>query len=538
MFDDSYEGSEKHLAIRVYGLFGKPYSLQVDDKEFHNFFMKFHVQIKLLYCCNSVEMRKLDYLSTYTLSLSEIICAKAHLFDENLDFLSSLMCMSLREFPAINYYHHYLVVRNILTSLNNVSQVNPIKYRMVLRNLIYDGVQWSCSRELAENDDDNALQYKNYLPLWVAFLQKENYRFIKENQKVLHSHICQELIATFIKLMHKLNLKTAYNDINDPAFEEHYLEAEQYYDFNIFVNFVDFFSDILKDWDRSELRQYILIVLNNLITLSIQHPLVIGFYKLLTVWLKIACESNYFSEERLLNRKDLRNVHDILSSYVQDLLFQMKEYGEDLQIACLEVVISLPVSIIKEHLPNITSQIIVMLKLGQGYLSIIEMAVGTLEKLNESIPESEIEPYFTMILPYLDSYLRSKSLLENNISINVKRKTMTTLKDRKIIIESDSQLYDLQRKILQFLGKLSSKLCIALVEGGSKVQPVLWNKSCHLKITLVSCGGENIDIFLDKFVPEIIYLSLKCSNRKTRFAACELLHALSTLILDKSITDF
>lgn len=496
--------------------------------EIKRFYIKFANFIKKKYCGDSLDANELDYLANYVLSLSEIMCLDLDILNENYDLLGSLLITMIHCFPSINKSHQYLIIKNFLLTLNNVRVSSMKHYRMLLRNTIYQGVQWTCSHEIIEADDaqENTVTCKNYLPLWNGILGNLKQTIVTKPDE-LYAHICKELIDTLLKLSSKLNLKTNYKDVDLD------IEAEQDYDLKIFVNVVDLYSDILPQWDKTVIRQYIVALINYNVKLSVKYPLIIGFYKLLTVWLRTANEIDYFSAKRLESNKKLNETCEILSSFTQDLLFQMKEYSENLQIACLEFIISLPITIIKEHLPNITSQLIVILKLGQGYLSIVEMAVDMLERLNINFSESEIAAYLKLILPHLDPYLRSKSLLDNNFSINTNRKTITTLKKRRIVIESNTQLYNLQRKILHFLGTLSSKLSIGFVEDSSKIEPLLWSKSSHLNVPLLH-GGKRINLCLDNHLPCVIQLALKCSNRKTRFAACEFLHAVGTIILDKS----
>lgn len=538
VYSNHIVGFQRHLAIRVYGLLAKPYFRLLDSETaFCNFYLKFFNHIKENYYGNEICFNEFIYLQSFLQSFSEIICIDIKLLNENVDFLLSLMILLIRYFPKINENQDCSAVNSVSLALYNIYKVNVAKYNSVLKSMVYEGVQWTCSHSIdGVNVEEDGITYKDYLPFWKGLLNTDKLILAKSDEescKKLYSDTCRELIYTMLKLIYKLNLRTLCKEVED--FSQLNIEAEQQYDFNIFVNIIDFYSDILSSWDKTEIRQYILNIIKYMIKLSVTYPLVIGFYKLLTVCLRIACETDYFSSRRIEQRQDLRTTCELLSSFTYDLLLQMKEYGENLQIACLEFIISLPTCVIKEHLPNVTTQIIIILKLGQGHLNIVEMTIDTLERLYNNFPESEIDTYLRKILPHLDPYLRSKSLLENNnnSAIKVNRKTITSLKKRQIVIEANPELYKLQRKILHFLGTLSSKLCIAFVEDSTNVKPTLWSKSSYLKVNL-PVGEKNVTLILDKLLPTIIYLAQHCSDRKTRFAASELLHSIATILLDKS----
>lgn len=533
IFLDIEEGSKKHLSIRIYGLLGKACSIHMNAEEYKRYFIKYHDHLKDKFMRGSLNDNEIDYLANYIQSLSDIISVDWNMLEQNFNFLISLMVLMIRYFPYVPKMHHYLVINSITRTANNIKAKDAVKYKTLIANLVYQGVQWSCSHQIDDGhgEDKDAITLKNYFPLWNQLIAG------METDEMLYADMCQEQIHTLLKILHALNLRTQYTTVDEEFLIDPQLQAEKCDDFIIFVNLVDFYAETLPRWNTRELRKYILNCIKHVLKLSIKHPLVIGFYNLLSTWLRISCKTDYFNSERLRQRDDIKHVHEIISLYVQDLLVRIKEYGEDLQTACLEVLISLPTSIIKQHLPSITTHLIVVFKTGHGNLDIVETGIDTLERLNNDLLETEFEGYLKTILPHLEPYLRSKSLLQNeNIRVNT-RKTIEVLKKRRIIIESDTQLYSLQRKILRFLGKMNSKLYGSFVENGYMVQPISWSQSNCLKITL-PYEDKNIDLYMDKFLPKVIELALQCSNRKTRFSACELLHSLATLIIGKSKSFF
>lgn len=101
---------------------------------------------------------------------------------------------------------------------------------------------------------------------------------------------------------------------------------------------------------------------------------------------------------------------------------------------------------------------------------------------------------------------------------------------RHVLLEEESELLNIQRKILLFIAKLSYEYSIILAESTNTVEPVLWSKTPHLKVGL-PFEDHSLNVYLDRFVPRIIEIALNCSDRKTKIVACELLHSIILLIL-------
>lgn len=64
---------------------------------------------------------------------------------------------------------------------------------------------------------------------------------------------------------------------------------------------------------------------------------------------------------------------------------------------------------------------------------------------------------------------------------------------------------------------------------------IRWDSEKRLKLCL-PLSNKKIDIYLDSCLPRIIDLAQNSSEKKTRIAACELLHALVLYMIGKSAT--
>lgn len=482
----------------------------------------------------------LDYLPNYIKSLSNIISNIENVEDGHTVLLLQMVILMVRYFPRVSRLHHKLVIESvILTFLNLKSNSNKL-FANFLETTVYQSVQWTCSHRPAteiENENSKLPTFKKYLPFWTGLfneLHKDFKRCDFEDKKYIYKELYKELIAnTLLKILYKLNVNTCIQNEELPFTNpESCLQPKQSHDFVIFINVVDFYVEMLKNLDKAELREYILTCMYHIMKFSIKHPLISGFYKLLAAWLHIANALNYFSSNRITTRNDIKKTYEILSKFLYDIIWKTKHYKEDLQISCLEVILAMPLHLIKDHLPYLGSILASVFTVGHGYLNIVEMGIDAIQNWYNILPKENTEDFLKDVLPSLDFYLRSKSLIEN-VNVPMKtRKTKQILSKRRVLIESEPELYRLQTKILTFLGKISSELCWSFVEAGSKVHPV-WNKEEYLKITL-PFNDTKINIYLDKLLPRIVELALYCSDRKTRFTACELLHAIALMVIGQS----
>lgn len=482
----------------------------------------------------------LEYLPNYVKSLSNIIHNIENIEEGHTDLLLQMVILMIRYFPHVSHLHHKLVIESVILTLFNLKSSSNKLFTNFLEATVYQSVQWTCSHPPAieiENENSKHPTFKKYLPFWTGLfeeLHKESGGYDFEDKKYIRTQLYKELIAnTLLKLLYKLNVETCLRN-EELAYTnpESCLRAEQFHDFVIFVNVVDFYVELLKNVERAEVRQYILTCINHIMKLSIKHPIVSGFYKLLTAWLQIAEAANYFGPDRIATRKDVEKTYEMLSKFFYDIICKMKHYKEDLQISCLEVILVMPVYLVNDHLHYLGNVLASVFTVGHGCLSIVAMGIDAIENWYDTLPEENTEQFLKDVLPSLDFYLRSKSLIENVSMPTKARKTKQILSKRRVLIESEPELYRLQTKILTFLGKLNSELCWTFVESGSKVEPV-WKKDDYLKITL-PFNNTKINIYLDTLLPRILELALYCSDRKTRFTACELLHAVALMVIGQS----
>lgn len=94
-------------------------------------------------------------------------------------------------------------------------------------------------------------------------------------------------------------------------------------------------------------------------------------------------------------------------------------------------------------------------------------------------------------------------------------------------------LPELQKRIMQFLGRLGGKNKQLILQGDEAINNsgiLAWDSEKRLKIR-VPFMNVKVNIYLDEFLPRICELAESSSERQVKVAACELLHSIITLVV-------
>ncbi|KAK5649277.1 hypothetical protein RI129_000306 [Pyrocoelia pectoralis] len=547
ILESTVDNYQMQLAIRGLGLFACCFKLHISTLEINHIFVTISQILENTYILNAdLSSDQIAELPHYVQTLSFIITNLPELNNNHIISLQLISIVLMKVFPQLSTLQHYLVVDAFVIMFDQLSQCGKNVLEQFLEEIIYQGVMWTCSyqissdAELFKDLNSEVITYKNYLPFWNGLLgftnsiKYEKYEINVKKRRLLLRKLTNELVKTLFLLINKLNLSTKLKDINNPVTDpEAAFEAVQTSDFVIFVNVVDFYQDILQNVSSEIFEVWINQYINQIIYKSLEYPLVSGFYKLLTSCLQVCEKLNYFDRVNL-EKEDVKMSYNSILRFVEDMLWKMKQYKGDLQIACLRVLLATPTIIIKEILPKATSAFTVLFSVGRSYLYIADLGVDVLEKWFKNIPATEMEPFLIQVLPSLDSYLKSRSLgggLESNLIVK-HRKTKKAVNKRKVLVQTELELFKLQTKIITFIGQLNNTLCMAFINPKDTSKPVFWNKSPILKLNIPYTN--KLTLYMDKFVPRVVELSLYSSDRKMRLAACELLHAIILILLGTS----
>lgn len=544
---NTIDNYQTHFAIRGLGFFSKAFKLHISDQEINKIFVSISQIVEHKYILNDeLDSDQIVYLADYLQTLSSIINNLPELNHSHIACLQRVSSLLIKVFPKIKFTQHFLVTDAFIITCFQVLQCKGSIIDSFLENVIYQGIMWTCSHHIAivaesfKNDNENIITYKTYIPFWKSIVNIINERkyeafgLTAKIRKIISKKICSELIKTLFLLINKLNLNTKLKNVNEPITDpQQAFEAYQSNDFVIFVNVVDFYQNIFEQMDQDIYKTWINVYIKQVISKSISYPLISGFYKLLASCLKICNVIHYFDETQRESKEDINVCYQSVFIHIQGILWRMKQYKGDLQIACLHVVLSLPIVFVQELLPYLSPAFISLFDIGRSYLELASLGIDTLEEWIKILPQKDMEPFLKQILPSFDSYLRSRSLGGSVISdLKLKsRKTKFNMKRRKVLLQTEPELLKLQTKIILFIGQLNSDLCMAFVNSGDNVESVIWGRNLYLKVALPY--NTKLNIHFDKFTPIIIQLAMYSSDRKIRLAACELFHALILLIVGK-----
>lgn len=481
----------------------------------------------------------LQYLPTYVQTVANFMRLKKKISNSELFCLQKGVITMIKTFPKLPYAYHGLVVEALVLTLYHLNNSEEVIFNNFIENTIYQGVVWTCShRHVSETElgeSDKSVTVKSYFTLWKGLLQITSNRkydrsgIFFNDRKSLVLKIVEKLVRSFLILVNKLNVAVLPVDNNATDIQASHKVA-QVNDFAIFLNVVDFYQEMFLEIDGTMIKKCISKLIHLLIGKCIKYPFISGFYKLLSSCLKIANNLNYFNETNIASIQDITVCYQSLTKFLDILLKKIKQFKDDLLIACLQVLLDYPIIIIRDMLQLCVPAFLSIFYVGRSYIKLAEIAIATLEHWQNNIDADDMELFLQPILPSLDSYLQSKSLSGSSQMHQNRRKTAQMLKKRTISLEIKPELIKLQKRILNFIGGQNSSLCRNFVFCEDDLKLAVWGNEQHLKVTL-PYEDIKLDMFLDKLTPRVVNLALSSSDRRTRITACELLQAIVMVFL-------
>lgn len=358
------------------------------------------------------------------------------------------------------------------------------------------------------------------MPLWIALL---SYRGeFDDATGALKERLFDETLSVCTIFIHKLNLSTTINE--GTAFTDFSLNlaAEDPDDFRIFINMADLLIDIFKHLHRQLTRPSVNRLLEDVIRMSYNRPLVSRFYKLVHVVLKTSSDA-YRSIEEIGQER-----HDLILHYLLNAISLTGTFSGELQIACLGLILDAPLIFVKGLVKESAPIYKIAFRIGVSYLPLAVTAMSSLEKWAHHCDVENSRDFTREILPCLESYLQSKETLMDSSS-SAEREI---IKQATLIDESES-LEDFQKRILLFIGSMSPDVVVEYIREKSLDARVTWDKKDLLKYDL-PLSTNKLEIYLDKVLPRIIELALNSGDRQTKVSACECLFSIVTILLGSS----
>ncbi|XP_062919332.1 DNA-dependent protein kinase catalytic subunit isoform X2 [Mobula hypostoma] len=421
--------------------------------------------------------------------------------------------------------------------------------------------------------------YKDYLDLFrilldcekmkVSGLIEETLQISESPLKSLNRLLYDEFIKSVLKIIEKLDLTVDKQNPNeeggsgdisstiviptsDPAANMHPTKPK---DFTAFINLVEFCGELLLENHTEYFEHWMYRFGHELILRSTQFPLVSGFYKLLSVVMKIAKKIKYFQG---INRKSQKHCprnpekfacFALFGKFGKELALRMKQYKDELLASCLTFVLSLPHEIIELDVKTFVPAVQTTFKLGLSHIPLANAGLDALEDWSYHLPKQTIQPYYKDILPHLDGYLKTSVSSEFENNWEMVRIDTSTKGGNKILINRLKKLSNLstseelpaanvRRRVVRLLGCLGGHINRSLVTAASSEEMmkkcVAWVAERALSFAVPFSDMKPV-IYLDLFLPRISELALSASDRQTKVAACELLHSVVAYMLGKGL---
>ncbi|KAH1016070.1 hypothetical protein HUJ04_007350, partial [Dendroctonus ponderosae] len=467
-----------------------------------------------------------------------------HFSHNELSYLQKAIVIMIKTFNTLKPIEHKTVTDALIITLFYLK--GSAHFDIFLENIIYQGVIRSCSHEHIANVDldgerENIVSVKNFFPFWLNLLKLDTpNKFSHEgifwdDSKYILTKVVDYLVKTLIMLINKLNVALKLKDDVIQSDIEMAYQVDNPNDFNIFLNVTDFYQEIFPKIPAAQFQSCICGLVNLMVIKCLKCPFVSGFYKLLSLSLNIANKLAIFAEDHTVSDQDVINCKETLSKFLLHLLHKMKQFKDDLLISCLYVLLESPVCIVENLLSQCADIFITVFELGKSYIALANMGLSALERWQQAMDKAVFEVLLLQVIPYLDSYLRSKSMggLAQGILVDKRRKTARMLKKRIVLYELDPELVEFQTRILRFVGKQNSKICQAFVSADSSCVAKVTSDTLHLKVML-PFNDLVLDIHLEPFVMRVIDICLNSSDRKNRVMACELLQAFVVIFLGRA----
>ncbi|KAJ3389035.1 hypothetical protein HDU92_001207 [Lobulomyces angularis] len=359
------------------------------------------------------------------------------------------------------------------------------------------------------------------------------------------------------------------------------LSAKNPKDFLILLNLVEFAVIFLKKLNSKtnfleEKKSFFYKWIRNFgafcIEMSSSFPVVSAFYKLMSLCLELADGLGFFRdilnvEAALHSREGFETEivstatesqkisYSIFVNYLKEVRIRMHYYRDDLLASCLQLLLNAPQELI--FVGDLVVSLQQALKFGLSYTPLAFIALNALEKWpsvfksgkeRKTIKLGEI---YGQVLPFLKAYLDvdTHSSFESEDSGGIaKSNAVMRFQSKKVkandpfINQSETlKLRELQFRILSVLGGVGSEHAACVMnevpnDHESKVKEsklISWDPVKHLSYN-IPFKDANIKIFFDDLLPRIVELSENSPERKSKVAACELLHALTVFMIGKS----
>uniref|UniRef100_A0A3B4GU24 DNA-dependent protein kinase catalytic subunit n=1 Tax=Pundamilia nyererei TaxID=303518 RepID=A0A3B4GU24_9CICH len=585
--DSTYK--ELSIAIRGYGFFAAPCK-KVCPQDVDLMYTELIQRCKQMYLTESDgEDDSFYQLPSFLDSIASVLIHLDKIPEVYTPLLERLLVVQIDSFPQYSERMQIACTRSILKVLVAIASKGPVLWSFI-SSVVHQGLIRVCSKPLTLSEDTSSSSSESsqvrtgkwkvpashdYLSLYKNLLDCDRLKdsgfldgaFESQNAALgsLSRLLYDELVKSILRIVEKLDLSvqkvTTGEEVgsNAPDDAAHILPSSdptahllpnKVKDFTAFINLVDFCSELLLNKHMEYFHSWMYPLSHELILHSIRNPLVSGFYKLLSVTMKIAKRIKYY-QVGFLFLGYLKNEFSVLWNLkCMFLCIFVTFFSDELLASCLTFVLSLHHNIVALDIKAYCPALETALKLGLSHIPLANAALDALEDWSSHIPLKTMQPCYTSVLPLLDGYLKTSSTdnkdesnwevissLSSKSDRGYSRVMSRLLKKSDQLSMEDAPLVKVRLRVVKLLGHLGGKLNRNLVTVVSSEEMmkkfVSWDTEKRLSFAVPFKDMKPV-IFLDPFLPRISELALSTSDRQTKVAACELLHSMVVYMVGKS----
>ncbi|XP_010766865.1 DNA-dependent protein kinase catalytic subunit [Notothenia coriiceps] len=582
---------ELSIAIRGYGFFAGPCK-KVCPQDVDLMYTELIQRCKQMYLTESDDEDESFYqLPSFLDSIASVLIHLDKVPEVYTPLLERLMVVQIDNFPQYSEKMQSVCCRSILKVLVAMASKGPVLWSFI-SSVVHQGLIRVCSKPIMLSEDKDGGQSQssqmrtgkwkvpssqNYLALFKSLLDCDRLKdsgfldgdFESQNAALLSLSrlLYDELVKSILRIVEKLDLSVQKVATGEEAPDDaaHVLPSSdptahllpnKIKDFTAFINLVDFCSELLLKKHVEYFDSWMYPLSHELILHSIRNPLVSGFYKLLSVTMRIGKRIKYYqgvgtrSSSSPQSDAVKSSCFALFSKFGKEVCVRMKQYKDELLASCLTFVLSLHHNIVALDIKAYCPALETALKLGLSHVPLANAALDALEDWSSYIPLETMQHCYTSILPLLDGYLKSTSTnnkdesnwevmssLSSKSEKGYKRVLTRLMKKSNQLNTEDAPLDIVRLRVVKLLGHLGGKLNRNLVTVVSSEETmkkfVAWDSEKRLSFAVPFADMKPV-IYLDPFLPHISELALSTSDRQTKIAACELLHSLVVYMVGKS----
>ncbi|KAK5850083.1 hypothetical protein PBY51_014363 [Eleginops maclovinus] len=582
---------ELSIAIKGYGFFAGPCK-KVCPQDVDLMYTELIQRCKQMYLTESDEEEESFYqLPSFLDSIASVLIHLDKVPEVYTPLLERLLVVQIDSFPQYSERMQTACCRSILKVLVAMASKGPVLWSFI-SSVVHQGLIRVCSKPIMLSEDKDGGQFQssqmrtgkwkvpssqNYLALFKSLLDCDRLKdsgfldgaFESQNAALLPLSrlLYDELVKSILRIVEKLDLSVQKVATGEEALDDaaHVLPSSdptahllpnKIKDFTAFINLVEFCSELLLKKHVEYFDSWMYPLSHELILHSIRNPLVSGFYKLLSVNMKIGKRIKYYqgvgtrSSSSPQSDTVKSSCFELFSKFGKEVCVRMKQYKDELLASCLTFVLSLHHNIVALDIKAYCPALEAALKLGLSHVPLANSALDALEDWSSHIPLETMQHCYTNILPLLDGYLKSTSKnnkdesnwevvssLSSRNDKGYKRVMMRLMKKSNQLSMEDAPLDIVRLRVVKLLGHLGGKLNRNLVTVVSSEETmkkfVAWDSEKRLSFAVPFADMKPV-IYLDPFLPHISELAQSTSDRQTKVAACELLHSLVVYMVGKS----